>query len=300
MPGLAHDGHLGGAIEESLGGEAGAQAVAGIVGGIEIRRGRGALDQAGDGAGIQAARGHAAVAIHCSKSRTGGEARGGDLGAVTADRAGGGGRAVRQGYAASLPFRIRFRTPDANDQPVGGFGDVLDIQAGQFRAPESAGKADQQQSAAADADEAAIEVVEHCQNIGGEERLFSELRGAQHPADAFDRLADGGMLHGGRRGKAGSLVRPGDGGEFAGEAGRLMIRGQRRHVESHGFGRRREGRQALAPAPGFKKAPVGAVGAACIVGLGGGDEPTGLFGQVFQGNQCPAPGLGDNQVIGHA
>src|ERR1041385_3551692 len=83
-------------------------------------------------------------------------------------------------------------------------------------------------------------------------------------------------------------MRFGNRGELAGEAGGLMVGGQGGEIEGDGFGSGRQRRQSLTATPSFEKAPVGAVGAAVVVGLGGCDEATGLVGQTVQGSQCPA------------
>ena len=54
MAGLAHDGELPGTIQVRLGGEAGAQGVAGIVGGIEAGRLGGSFYDQADGVFVQA------------------------------------------------------------------------------------------------------------------------------------------------------------------------------------------------------------------------------------------------------
>ena len=179
MAGLAHDGHLGDTVQERLGREARPQTMAGIEGSIQSGGGSGALHHAGDGPGVQAARGHAAVAVHGSKRGAEGQRRGRNPCTIAAYRTRGGGGPVRQGDAGSLPFRIHLRPPHAQDQPVSGFGYVGDIQIGEFRPPESTGVAHQEQGPVPDADQAVIEPVEHFEDIGGEERLLAGLRRAQ-------------------------------------------------------------------------------------------------------------------------
>jgi len=55
----------------------------------------------------------------------------------------------------------------------------------------------------------------------------------------------------------------------------------------------------MAAAPGLKMPPVGAAGAAAVLGLGCLDEAAGLLGQTVQGGGFPALERGDDQIVGH-
>ena len=55
----------------------------------------------------------------------------------------------------------------------------------------------------------------------------------------------------------------------------------------------------MAAASGLKMPPVGAVGAAAVLGLGGLDEAAGLLGQTVQAGDFPALESGDGQIVGH-
>jgi hypothetical protein len=77
-----------------------------------------------------------------------------------------------------------------------------------------------------------------------------------------------------------------------------VVRGQIRQVQGHRLRGSGQAGEAVAAAPGLKMAPVGAVGAAAVLGLGGFDEAAGLAGEVLEAGDFPARECGDGQIVG--
>ena len=95
---------------------------------------------------------------------------GGDPVPPGAHRAGLGRRAVGNGSFPPLALRIGLRAHDADQEPFLGLLDILHPDGGQFRPPESAGEADQQQSAIANPDQPGGKGIDDGSQIVGEQR----------------------------------------------------------------------------------------------------------------------------------
>lgn len=154
---------------------------------------------------------------------------------------------------------------------------MRDVDGGQLGTPEPAGEADQQERPVARTRQRRRQNVKHLLHGGREQGRFARLCGPERPADAFERLAHDGVLHGGGRGVARGGVRLPDRGQFAAQRGGFVIGGKRSQIEGHGFGRRRQAGKTPSRAPAGKMAPVGGVGPAGVGGFGGGDERADLI-----------------------
>ena len=67
-----------------------------------------------------------------------------------------------------------------------------------------------------------------------------------------------------------------------------MVRRESRQIEGDGLGSGRQANEAVVPAPLLEMTPVGAVGAAAVLGLGGFHEGAGAPGEVLKAGDCPA------------
>ena len=144
MAGLLHDGEFGGAVQVGLGGETGAEAVAGVSGRIEAGAGDGAFDDGADRVFVQGLRVDAAMAVDFTKDRAGLDRGGSQPIFVGVDRARFGAGPDGDRERSSLAFLVGLRPAQADHQAIRFAGDVLDRQRGQFGASEAAGETDQQ------------------------------------------------------------------------------------------------------------------------------------------------------------
>ena len=162
------------------------------------------------------------------------------------------------------------------------------IEADDLAAAQAAGKAQQQDGAVAKTAQVEGQGGEHRQKVFGKKRLFLHRRAAVAAADAghdLQNVAVGAIerrallavvpaqrreapLEGGGRDRRRRKPAP---AFFAGGAGG--------EVEADGFGVRRVGLEAAAPAPGQKMPPVGGIGPARVVGTGVSGVGAGLVGK---------------------
>ena len=184
---------------------------------------------------------------------------------------------IRNADVSSLPFRIRFGTPEFHHQAVLGRENIFDIEGSEFGAAEAAGEAEEQERAVAAAGECIRQSVEHAANVGSQQRSFGVLRGAERPPDPLQRFADRWLLHGSGRGLAGNLMGFGDGGQAPGHGRRPMGGGKCREIQGYGFGAGRQWRHRRAAAHQRREMlPIGAVGPECRGSFGGAKELLGL------------------------
>ncbi len=282
VPGLPHDVKLPRAVQIRLSAEACPQAVPGVDLGIETGGLRGPLHDSPNRILVQTAGVDVAMPVDVAEQRSACDLRGSYPVPPGAHRAGLRRRAVRNRSFPSLALRIGLRAQDPDEQAFLGLLDMFHLDRRQLRPPESAGEADQQQGAIANADQAPGQGIDDSSQIAGEQGLLALLGGAVDAADTLERLAHAEVLHECGGGQSGRPVDFVDGGEPPGERGGAVRGSDLAQVESHGVGRGGKSRESLLAAPLFEVAPVGAVGAQGGIGLGGEDIVAGLAGEAVQ------------------
>lgn len=164
------------------------------------------------------------------------------------------------------------------------------VEAGEFRAAQSAGKADQQHGAVPEtAQTVAIERFQHGDQVFRREGLLLAGRGSVLVADAGEHGGDRAILAVESCAAALRVV-PGqrrqpplDGGDRTGFAAAVHgAGGAGRDVQPDHVRIRGQGRKILAPAPGGKMLPVGGVGAARVGGGRGFDIAARALGEFLQ------------------
>ena len=180
---------------------------------------------------------------------------------------------------APRPFLVGLRAPERDDQPLPDALDVVAIEPHDFRSPEPAGEADQEQRPVARVLHALAHGVQDPEQVLSQQRLGLALGDPARALDAPQRGADDFRPAG--VGQTPRLVRLRDRRDAAderGDAQRLRVRGE------VGGDERRLGRQLAAP--GGEMGEVGPIGAAGAVGDAGLDQ-----GGDLAGNRVGAPSV---------